>query len=161
LIVPIIDCHQEILSRPDIEGARRPASNYYLKRSAYIQERLLDMYVTAVRSGIKRGYFYGAIADDGGWRELEPIQFEGNRVGLVLGAEHNYHRIGLVYTPIPLINLTNGLLDVDLVARYQLPTLMLESLEDREIFDQVESSSVPMEDSFIVRRNRYTRDPVI
>jgi hypothetical protein len=99
--IPLIDCHAEVGRR------RRPStpdfSDYYLRRNALIQERALELYLSAIHSGIDdTGSFYGVIQDQGDERSLEAVWRDGRVVYIVAGNVWTYHRIGLIYSPVEL-----------------------------------------------------------
>jgi hypothetical protein len=108
--ISLIDCHEEILARRgevfthlessgvEVRSDLEPI-NYYLRRSAWIQERLLHLYLSAISSGVSNeGYFYGAFNEVGTWQEVESVRLYGNPVYLMGGQINPIHRIGLLYT---------------------------------------------------------------
>lgn len=175
--IPLVNHHAEILARPTLGNG--PAG-YLLKRSTFIQERLFDLYISVIRSGISNiGCFYGVIQYQGVWHELDTIQFEGRIVYLTNNPEpHIYHRIGLLYTtnPIPIEGLE---LEPQLIGEFGLPTSVMATLQDRsahdylvdqDIFDPVDPDipEVPLvqptqlvQPQVTTRRSRYLREPVI
>jgi hypothetical protein len=143
--VPIIDCLREILSRTI------PAS-YNLRRSAFIQERLLNLYTTSITAGISpNGYFYGVFQEHGVWVEHENIQV-GDHTYSITGPEAPYLRLGLAYSPRFIPQRVDG---NEFTEAYGLPTKVLPNLLDRDVFDrELLPKSTP-------RISRYKRTPII
>ena len=170
--ITLIDCHAEVLARPgpseqDIRFGFGPSS-YYLKRSSWIQEHLLDLYINALQGGTpNRGYFYGVFSEVGVWREIDSIRFNGSDVYAIEGGHHQYHRIGLLYSLVPLTPTNVNEAPPTRCELLGLPTRMLELMDDRETFDRLINTRIEptpetaTHEEPIERRSRYTRPPVI
>ena len=168
--IPLIDYHREILARPTLENG--PAG-YQLRRSALIQERLFELYISSIRSGVSNtGCFYGVIQYRGVWNELDTIRFEGRLIHLINSEPQPYHRIGLLYAPNPIIPEPAFIDGLGL-----LPRFVLETLQDRSAHDYLELGMPeylpiepplevggliqPTKPPVVTRRSRYLREPVI
>lgn len=164
ITIPLVDCHQEILNRPGPSPAEvsfgRSPSNYLLKRSTWIQERLLNLYVTAVRGGIsKEGYFYGVFQQYGFSNEFEGVRLDGKVVFLNEGPTHLLYRIGLLYLPeSPSSGYRGNTVSYAEVERMNLPTQMLPTHARRDIYDSEEAPEAIPDPP---RRSRYEREPII
>ena len=124
-------------------------AGYLLKRSTWIQERLINLYVTAIRGGIsKQGYFYGVFQEHNLLHEMDAVRLDTEVVSLTDGPTHVVYRIGLLYTPELMDNtpLNNAIIESN-----NLPTQVLPKHVKRDIYDQTEPP----------RRSRYDRPPVI
>lgn len=164
LSIPLVDCHQEILNRPgpspaEISFGMSPA-NYLLKRSTWIQERLLSHYVTGVREGISNeGYFYGVFQQYGFSHEFDGVRLDGEVVFLNEGPTHLLYRIGLLYLPASHSTyIANTPVSDAEVERRNLPTQMLPTHAKRDIYD---SEGAPEAIPDPPRRSRYERNPII
>lgn len=180
--IPLVECHREILDRRQAGGLIPADAGYLIQRSAFIQERLIELYVMAIRAGIQdTGHFYGVIREQGEFQVLAPIRFEGAVLEFLNGESVRYHQIGLIYSPVVLNwdrdPAVGRVLDIEL-QELELPTVVLRTYRNHNHNLQMNHQALvgptelhsamavlDSEDSIDgdepARVSRYERDPVI
>lgn len=159
--VPLVECHQEIIDRPDPPAIYEGLTcSYRHKRHTWIQERILALYLDSIRAGMTgTGYLYGVFQEDRRIQEVDRIPlYDGRLFYLNEGPSYMVLRLGLIYSYSSLSSPDQPVPAASLEAHH-LPRLMLPNLENREAFD--EGKPFPEVPNPVALQSRYHRSPVI